>query len=536
MSRRPGPGKARGASARVAGGVFAVVCAAATVLVAGCGRGDSDRDGGGTLVLALADSVGLDPRASLDDLATPFLALMHEGLVRMDSAGKVTPAHAAAFAVSDDGLTYTFSLHPDRTYEDGTPIAAADYVRALETLFAADPPAAGRTRFWSLEGAVARRRRERAPLGVSAPDSHTVVIRLWARDAALLEKLAQPRYAMPLAPPDREAQAGHALASGAYRLAAAGAGEFTLVRNPGYRGAAPGHLDTLRVLTGVGPRRAALGLASGAIHLLWPVPVEYRYRLSRDPRLGHAESRSPAESYWLAVLNCEVAPMARTSARQAVARALHRQRVVGLMVPLAAPWRGFAPGGARSGAAPGFDPLAARAALDAADYERGIQLPLLVPQNSREETAARGLVSDLGRAGVYGEVRARPRAKFLQDVYSRRGAVAALWSWRPPTSDALSNLAELLLNRSLDDRWGGNLPHLRLAGGALDSLLLEGLREEGPAARAAAVRRLEARLAEEMPFVPVARVRDEAYYRGDVGGVRFHPCYGLDLANLRRAP
>jgi ABC-type transport system substrate-binding protein len=203
------------------------------------------------------------------------------------------------------------------------------------------------------------------------------------------------------------------------------------------------------------------------------------------------------------------------------------------MVPLASPWRGFAPGGPPSSAAPGFDPLAAQAALEAADYPRGIQLPVLVARGSRELTPARSLVSDLSRAGVYGEIRPRPRAEFEAARLARRGAVAAFWSWRPPSSDPLTNLAELLLNRSLDDRWGGNVSYFRMGGGgALDTMVLAALRERTPQARAAAREALEARLAEEVPFVPVARVREEAFYRTDLHGVRFHPTYGLDLAEV----
>jgi ABC-type transport system substrate-binding protein len=371
---------------------------------------------------------------------------------------------------------------------------------------------------------------------VAAPDAQTLVLRLWAPDAALLEKLAQPRYAVPLAPPERERRVGHALASGAYRLAERGGGGFVLVRRRDYRGAHPGHLDTIRVRTGIAARRAALGLASGAIGLFWPVPVEYRARLARDPRVARCESRG-APLHWFLALNCELAPTARQQARRAVARAVNRQRVVGLMMPLASPWRGYAPGGPPSSAAPGFDPLAAQAALEAADYPRGIQLPVLVARGSRELTPARGLASDLSRAGVYGEIRPRARADFEAARWARRGAVAAFWGWRPPTSDPLSNLAELLLNRGLDDRWGGNVSFFRMGGGAaLDTLLLAALREREPRARAAAVEALEARLAEETPFVPVARVREEAFYRRELHAVRFHPAYGLDLAGVWRAP
>jgi ABC-type transport system substrate-binding protein len=383
---------------------------------------------------------------------------------------------------------------------------------------------------------VARHRRDRGPLGIRARDPYTLVLTLRTPDDALLEKLAQPRYAVPTAPPERELRAGHALATGAYRLAAADSGGFVLTRNPQYRGSAPGRLDTIRVRTGVSARRAALGLTSGAVGLVWPAPLEYRTRFLRDADLAHAEGDETAAPAWMLVLNCELAPTARQQARQAVARAVNRQRVVGLLLPLAAPWRGFVPDGPGSASAPGFDPAAAEAALESARLGRGIQLPVQVPRGTLEGATARGLVSDFGRAGVYGEVVGKPRPAYLRSLYARRGAVASLATWRAPTSDPLSNLAELLLNRSLDERWGGNLCSYRAAGSAaLDSLLLRGLAERTAAARALALSEIELRLADDLPFVPIARVQEQAFFRREVRGVRFHPRYGLDLARIRLA-
>lgn len=484
------------------------------------------------MVLAVLDSLDLDPRASHDDFATPFLALLYEGLVRFDSTGQVLPAHAESWTRSRTGLTYTFRLRPGRRFEDGSPITARDYTRALGSLFAEQPPSPARARFWCLEGARAARKQDRRPLGVAAPDERTVVFKLTAPDPTLLEKLAQPRYAVPVAIPEREARAGHPLASGPYRLARGAKDQLMLVRNRNYGGDARGFLDSIRVRVGVGMRGAVLGLGSGRVSILYPVPPEYRNRLGLDTRLARVESSEDAAMRWFLALNCELAPVARRLARHAVARAVNRQRVVELLAPLASPWRDFAAGGPAASSAPGFDPMAAQAALEAAHYPRGIPLPIAVPRASLEAAAARSLVSDLGRASVYGEVQAEKREGFYRRLLARRGALASLVSWRCPTSDRLENLAELLLNRSLDETWGGNLFFYRTAGGAsLDSLLYRGLRSPGLSARETAAEEVEARLAEDLPFVPVVRVRDLAYCRLEVRGLRFHPRYGLDLAH-----
>jgi len=172
--------------------LFCILTAACLVLLAaGCGPAKSRH--GTRLVVALPDTVLLDPRAPQDDGATPFLALLHEGLVRFDSTGAVQAAGAARWTTSASGLTYTFHLRPDWRFEDGRRVTASDCARTLDSLFHVDPPSPARPRFWSLAGAMAARARARVPLGLEVTDSSTLVLHLVAPDPNLLQKLAQPR-------------------------------------------------------------------------------------------------------------------------------------------------------------------------------------------------------------------------------------------------------------------------------------------------------------------------------------------------------
>jgi len=495
-------------------------------VLAGCGPAGPRH--GTRLVLALPDTVRLDPRAPQDEWATPFLALLHEGLVRFDSTGTVRAAGAARWTVSASGLTYTFHLRPDWRFEDGTRVTAADCARTLDSLFHLDPPSPARPRFWSLAGAMAAHARTRVPLGLDASDSATLVVHLVAPDPHLLQKLAQPRYAVPTAPPESERRLGHALATGPYRLAAPPTDRAILVRNRAYRGAAPAIPDSIVVLFGVSTRRAVLGLASGRVDVLWPAPLGIlRQRLAREAKLIPVEGSARNAPVWVLALHAEVFPMARHSARYALARGLNRQRAVEAVAPYGFPWRTFAPAGAGAPMAPGFDPLAAQQALDLDKHLSGIQIAIQAPMASPEAVACRALLGDFGRASIYGEIRTRARAAFLHDLYARRAAVASLLVWRPPTDDPIEGMAEWLLNRSLDDRWAGNLGGLRLPG--LDSLVVRALQERSVEGRQALRTEIEERLADEAPYVPVARVRELAYVRASVTGLAFQRDYGLDL-------
>ncbi len=53
---------------------------------------------------------------------------LYEGLYKVDEKGEVVLGQAASVDVSEDGLTYTFTLRDDITWSDGQPVKAADFV------------------------------------------------------------------------------------------------------------------------------------------------------------------------------------------------------------------------------------------------------------------------------------------------------------------------------------------------------------------------------------------------------------------------
>jgi peptide/nickel transport system substrate-binding protein len=55
-------------------------------------------------------------------------SLLFDGLLRYDETGRLAPALASGWQVSEDGLTVTFSLEDDVTWHDGQPFTAEDVV------------------------------------------------------------------------------------------------------------------------------------------------------------------------------------------------------------------------------------------------------------------------------------------------------------------------------------------------------------------------------------------------------------------------
>ena len=78
------------------------------------------------------DVASLDPHYATTGDTRAVMFNMFEGLVKASPEGGVTPAVASGYTVSDDGLTYTFTLREGVTFHHGQPVTAEDVVYSLE--------------------------------------------------------------------------------------------------------------------------------------------------------------------------------------------------------------------------------------------------------------------------------------------------------------------------------------------------------------------------------------------------------------------
>lgn len=88
----------------------------------------------GTLTWSIegkSDLVSLDPAKASDSQDFTVVGLIYGGLVRLDGDLHVTPDVAESWTVSDDGLTYTFTLRENAKFSDGSPITSADVIWSL---------------------------------------------------------------------------------------------------------------------------------------------------------------------------------------------------------------------------------------------------------------------------------------------------------------------------------------------------------------------------------------------------------------------
>ena len=86
----------------------------------------------------------LHPILSTDKVNLTFSSLLWEGLFELDRSFEPHNVLCQSYYVSEDGLSWTFTLHPGVTFSDGSALTAADVAASLELARTAPSRFAGR--------------------------------------------------------------------------------------------------------------------------------------------------------------------------------------------------------------------------------------------------------------------------------------------------------------------------------------------------------------------------------------------------------
>jgi oligopeptide transport system substrate-binding protein len=141
-----------------------------------------------------AEPDSLDPQLARMDSALTILRDAYEGLTAVAADGGVAAGAAESWSVSDDGLSYTFTLRPAARWSNGDPLTADDFVAAWQRLV--DPATA--SQYAQMLAPVAGARAvlagaaPAATLAAEAIDGRTLRVRLEAPTAYFLALLSHP--------------------------------------------------------------------------------------------------------------------------------------------------------------------------------------------------------------------------------------------------------------------------------------------------------------------------------------------------------
>jgi peptide/nickel transport system substrate-binding protein len=132
---------------------------------------------GGTYRMGMqSDPGGLDPQLQSLTACWHVVEHIYSRLTTVNPDLSVSPELAESWEISDDGLTYTFKLHP-ATFHNGRAVVASDVKYSYERLVAPETAAPSASDLASMKT-------------IEAPDDSTVVITLTQPDASFLAMLS----------------------------------------------------------------------------------------------------------------------------------------------------------------------------------------------------------------------------------------------------------------------------------------------------------------------------------------------------------
>jgi peptide/nickel transport system substrate-binding protein len=102
---------------------------------------------------------------------------VYEGLYHLTDSGAVEPLLAESYTMSDDGLTYTFTLKPGVTFHSGKALTSEDVKFSIERVFAPESQSARKSSFGAIES-------------IEAPAPDTVVVTLAEPSISFIYNLA----------------------------------------------------------------------------------------------------------------------------------------------------------------------------------------------------------------------------------------------------------------------------------------------------------------------------------------------------------
>jgi peptide/nickel transport system substrate-binding protein len=451
----------------------------------------------------------LDPSDATTPAELMAMRLLYEGLVTFGEKGDIEPALATAWTVSRDGLVWTFRLRPDVPLHDGAALAVDDVVAALATRISADEPPDGTPSWMRPFRGAARVVRE-----VRRGEGASLQIVLGQPYAPLLALLAHPGLAVAVQRPG-----GPRVGTGPYRAVELTPDRLVLEAAPGWRGDRPQSARlTLHTVTDDAAALAALG-PGGPLHAaLVGAPPAWA-------AVGLQVVSGPTWRVGLLALRTDRGLTSRKTVRQAVALALDPALLRPALGRWASPHGGWLPPGAWAAKDPGplpFDPARARRLLaQVGPVDPGLTL-LASDQVSGPEAAAiaDAVRASLGAAGF--KVQVRLEAPDAADAAARQGTTELTLHEEPvEVNDPDVFLRRLLATDGATPGTATNVAFLRSP--LIDGMLVRagqlGFRPE----RFRIYQRLQALLAEEVPYVPLYVRLQWMVARPDVRGIQLDP-------------
>ena len=501
-----------------------LLCAALT----GCGGSSTEKtpEGGQTQTGstdAVANEITVGIAQDLDDSLDPHLAVaagtkevmfnVFEGLMKPTSTGDLTPAVAESYTVSEDRLTYTFTLREGVKFHNGDEVTAEDVVYSISRC-------ADTTDGTPLVEAFS------VIQSVEAVDARTVAITIAEPSNEFISYMTTA-----ILPADYDQQDTAPVGTGPFKFVSRAAQDNIVLEKFDEYWGTPAYLDKVTFKIMENADSLVMSLQSGAIDLCSHLTSTQVAQLGGDFYVAEGTMNLVQALY----LNNAEKPFDDVRVRQALCYAVDKQGIIDLA------FDGY---GSPIGSSmyPTFgkyfdesltnyytnDVEKAKSLLADAGYPNGFEMTITVPSNYQPHIdTAQVLVEQLKEIGVTAKIELVEWGTWVSDVYAGRQFQSTVVG-----VDASNMTARALLERFTSD-YAKNFINYNNAD--YDALFQQALTTYDDAEQTAIYKAMEKNLTENAANVYIQDLADLVAVRQGLEGVTFYPIYVLDLSTVRYA-
>jgi peptide/nickel transport system substrate-binding protein len=513
----------------IQGATAAFAMGAGVTSLASSGQALAAQESGGTLIVAFdADPEILDPQNTTALIAGRVIALTNENLLSRGYDGSIQPGLAESWEMSEDGLTYTFTLKQGVKFHSGKDFTSEDVKYTFERWKANESSPTA----YTID-----------PIDtIEAPDPHTVVFNLSEPYNIFLDQLVGAWSVILNQEAVEEAGDNYGIA------AVDGTGPFKFVswdRNqrivferfddytwgaPIFDNPGPAYLDgvEIRIIPEAATRMAEF--QSGNVHIVQNVPSADVARLQGSPDVTIVEYAQLQTRYL--GMNMGKTPTDDVAVRQAVNYAINRDDIVqgayfGLGTPAYTQLHPETPGfwqGALE-AAPSYDPDHARELLEGAGWVEGddgirekdgtrLSMPFWVINSSESVLEAQIIEQQLAEVGIEVETIQYEESAWFEAARSGDQVAFTIGVFY----DNADNLYFYFHSRQMPapNRFSYDDPEI-------DAWLDASRSDPDPAAVTEAYEGVQRRLIEDAPTAPLVHLLGTLGQANSVQGVKVHP-------------
>ncbi len=453
---------------------------------------------------------GLDPHYVTAAGTKEILFNIYEGLVKYDSDGNLIPAVASDYVISDNGLTYTFTLRDGIKFHDGSAVTTQDVKYSIERCTGTDGGTPLVAAFSNIKDITV--------------DDTTITINLESADSDFLAYMTNA-----IIPQSNSDPSVNVIGTGPYMFVSRSPQEsITLKAFDEYWGE-KAHIANVNLKICSNADSLVMDMMGGSVDVFFRVTTDQANQLENN---GFEILEGTMNLVQALYLNNDFEPFNDVRVRQALCYAVDQSQIMELL----SEGKGTEIG---SSMFPAFgkyydealndvynpDIEKARQLLEEAGYPDGFSFTITVPSNYQQHVdTATILVEQLKEIGVTAEIQLVDWDTWLSDTYVGRNFEATVIG-----VDASVLTARALLERFVSDN---DSNFVNFCSEAYDEAFYNAISTNDDALQTGYFKDCLTILSEEAANVYIQDLPVFVAVREGIGGYEFYPLYVQNLAAL----